>query len=1568
MKHFLLPFGAILLAVLAVAALSHQAAAAPGSTNCCANCAPPYPASYTVTVRPGYNFLANQLCHGPNNLLNDILPNVPEESQVLQWNKTTQTYEPALLYYAGIGWVDGNFDPATATLDPGAGFAFFNPNPTPFTVTFQGCEPSCPPPCAPTNGFCLVGRIGPGPARWTNLFTCPPVCGSRLSLWNSSGQGFVDYDYVNGAWTPQEPVLAMGASAFATVLVNTNCEPCDPPAILTAQPANQTVVECACATFSVSAGGTAPLTYQWRRNGTDIPAATSSTYTLCPVALADNGDVFSVIIANACGSVTSREAALTVTPDLIPPHLISARYSCCAEQLYVLFDERVDAASAMDSFGYELSGGGTINNATILADGRTVCLETSPLTPGSAYTLTVNGVLDCAGNQTVPGSSITFTAPVFTKGYVLREWWFNVPGNTLAALTSLPTFPVWPDRQCHTNLFELNATQETDHYGARIIGWFCPPVSGEYRFYLASDDRSELYLSSDASCANKVLVATEPQFAARREWTGTAGGTRLFSENISASLPLTANQRYYIEAIMKEGAGSDHLGVAVQFPGGPPPVNGSTPISGQYLGTCVTATNGAITIVKQPADAVVSNCCNKVCFMVAALGDGGCGLGLAYQWQRDGVDIPGATGAMYCLTNVTLADSGAQFRVIVSLGAQTIFSQVATLLVAPDVTPPALVSASVDCPSHKFTLVFSECLDPLQAQDQFNYTINGGAVVIQSVTLLPDGRTVCLFTEPFDAQVEFTITADNITDACLNVAPTLSASVRCPCLFVLDEQLTCATNAPGKLNYSFTLQNNTGVPVTYLYLVPRTNCFTIMPGILTFRPPLLPGQTTNLNVMINAGSNCPTNLCFIISAHDSHFVQCCSILHCVVRTAGPRLISAVPDCASNKITVTFSSPLDPANVLAAPNFIVDDLTHLVSLSVAGASFGPDFKTVCLHTTAPLSAGTQYRLTVNNVRDTCGNPIAPNSQADFSCPDCIEGTPVWRSVIKAGGTNADVATSIRVDAAGNKYVAGHFQGSAAFGNITLTSAGGFDMFVAKYNAVDVLLWVRQAGGANDDAASGVGVDATGHVYVSGNFQSTAMFGNATRTSVGVEDVFIAKYDSLGMFLWVQQAGGVAGEVCNGITVDNVGSAWIVGTFDGTASFGSVSVTAPAGFNDAFFAKCDAQGVFQWVRQAHITGFGRGRGIAVDAAGNAYATGYFVDTATFGTTTLSSPGQINLYLVKFSSTGVPLWAQQSTGTGLVVGNSVAVDPQGNAYATGAFDGTATFRASPAVTSSGNAYNYYVAKYSSAGVAQWAVREGGNGNTESRSIAVDGGGNSFVTGFYDGIGTGSNESTNLFVAKYDTSGTPQWLRFAGGSPYNVGRGIAVDSNGCAHVTGYFTDTAYFGSLPPITAAGSPTSAEIFIAKICPCSSNRPPLLQCPDPVTVCAPTNGATLTLGVQPSDPDGDPLAIQWFVDATHVQSGGLTLTHQYPIGAHTVMVTVSDRNAPTVSCSTTVTVLLLSHLSIQLVNGQVIISWTGSGQLQCASQVIGPWSDVPGATNPYTTSAIGAYKFYQVRCP
>src|SRR3990172_5093057 len=129
--------------------------------------------------------------------------------------------------------------------------------------------------------------------------------------------------------------------------------------------------------------------------------------------------------------------------------------------------------------------------------------------------------------------------------------------------------------------------------------------------------------------------------------------------------------------------------------------------------------------------------------------------------------------------------------------------------------------------------------------------------------------------------------------------------------------------------------------------------------------------------------------------------------------------------------------------------------------------------------------------------------------------------VWATGV--GGTSYDIANDIYTDASGNSYVTGWFQNTVNFGPNTLTSMGGYDFYVAKYNSAGICLWAQGTGSSMNDAGYGVIADASGNVFVTGAVQGVSMFGSTTITSLGAQDVFVAKYNSSGVCQWATSGG-------------------------------------------------------------------------------------------------------------------------------------------------------------------------------------------------------------------------------------------------------------------------------------------------------------------------------------------------------------------------------------------------------------------------------------------------------------
>jgi hypothetical protein len=433
-------------------------------------------------------------------------------------------------------------------------------------------------------------------------------------------------------------------------------------------------------------------------------------------------------------------------------------------------------------------------------------------------------------------------------------------------------------------------------------------------------------------------------------------------------------------------------------------------------------------------------------------------------------------------------------------------------------------------------------------------------------------------------------------------------------------------------------------------------------------------------------------------------------------------------------------------------------------------------------------------------------IINNTTANAQTPNSL-----WAA--QAGGTGPDGGSRIATDGSDNSFVTGGFRGTATFGDTTLSSAGFEDIFIAKLDADGNFLWAAQAGGTDSDGGYGIATDGSGNSLVIGGFRGTATFGDTTLSSAGDLDIFIAKLDAEGNFLWAVQAGGKNLDASGSIATDGSGNSLVTGWFEATAIFGDTTLSS-AGNYDIFIAKLDADGNFLWAARAGGTHICTGSGIATDGAGNSLVTGEFSGTATFGDTTLS--GFEDIFIAKLDADGNFQWAAQAGGTDYAGGFHIATDGSGNSLVTGGLRGTATF--GDTTLSSAGDQDIVIAKSDADGNFLWAAQVGGTGFDGGYGIAMDGSGNSLVTGAFSGTVTfgdttlSSTGNYDIFITELDVDGKFLWAAQAGGTGFDLGNGIATDGSGNSLVTGWFNSTATFGD----TTLNSAGSADIFIAKL--------------------------------------------------------------------------------------------------------------------------------------------------------
>lgn len=313
-----------------------------------------------------------------------------------------------------------------------------------------------------------------------------------------------------------------------------------------------------------------------------------------------------------------------------------------------------------------------------------------------------------------------------------------------------------------------------------------------------------------------------------------------------------------------------------------------------------------------------------------------------------------------------------------------------------------------------------------------------------------------------------------------------------------------------------------------------------------------------------------------------------------------------------------------------------------------------------------------------------------------------------------------------------------------------------------------------------------------------------------------------------FYWASAQGGPTQDEVLDLTHGPGGSCYAVGYFSGIGSFGGSSL-ASAGLMDAFVVKYNTNGFVQWAVRAGGAGPDKALAISVDAAGNAYVTGFFSGTATFGGTTVTSAGNEDLFVAKYNTNGALQWVQTGGGPGPDLGNSIAHDANGNVAIGGQFLGTSTF-GSTMLTSMNNAQatpsiDVLVAQLNAQGNFTWANQGAAPETDRALGVAFGPTGNVFAVGQFTDTITFDNTYANtlnnaIFVVGYDAAGTEQWVRIAGAGTQSIAYSIAADSTGGLYVAGDFQNSMLFlgpanGNPSGPTNLSSPFFHNVFVAR---------------------------------------------------------------------------------------------------------------------------------------------------------
>ncbi len=289
-----------------------------------------------------------------------------------------------------------------------------------------------------------------------------------------------------------------------------------------------------------------------------------------------------------------------------------------------------------------------------------------------------------------------------------------------------------------------------------------------------------------------------------------------------------------------------------------------------------------------------------------------------------------------------------------------------------------------------------------------------------------------------------------------------------------------------------------------------------------------------------------------------------------------------------------------------------------------------------------------------------------------------GNLIW--ALNEGDSGNDYSLDCKSDSLGNFWITGYFDSpSLSISGFTFNNSGITDAFLAKYDSNGNIIWAKKAGGIGTDGSTKCAIDNSGNVIITGNYYGqTINFGNQSLTNTsntGANDIFIAKYDPLGNFLWVKTATSVGSEFINGCTIDVNGNIIITGSFNAISiSFGALVLTNfSITDNDIFITKYSQSGNPLWTKSIGGIGNDAGRSCTTDVNGNIIiASAFSSPSISLGSNIVNNTNSstTDILITEFDSIGNLLWTKSTGGIGQDNVLGCSISSNGSIYITGSF----------------------------------------------------------------------------------------------------------------------------------------------------------------------------------------------------------------------------------------------------------------------------------------------------------
>jgi hypothetical protein len=435
-----------------------------------------------------------------------------------------------------------------------------------------------------------------------------------------------------------------------------------------------------------------------------------------------------------------------------------------------------------------------------------------------------------------------------------------------------------------------------------------------------------------------------------------------------------------------------------------------------------------------------------------------------------------------------------------------------------------------------------------------------------------------------------------------------------------------------------------------------------------------------------------------------------------------------------------------------------------------------------------------------------------------------------------------SNSICTSDTGNNYSTGYFTQELFLGNTSISTGDVQSPFITKHNKKGDIIWVKKlqiSGPLNSyGAGNGISIDKYENVFTIGNFSGTINIDNVQLTLGGV---YIAKFKE-GIISWAKKItsnGNIKGKA---ITTDIQGNIIITGSFSGISTFDNVQLVS-LGVADIFIAKYNSIGTLLWVKNAGGSASDQGNSIATDNDGNIFFTGFigpgncsFPPLNIFNSSCNSKSGYA-FFVAKYDKNGNATWVNFSKSKNCAmpkaVGNGIAVDNSGNCYITGSYSHDALFGSLFCSSANGGYFDeIFIVKYSATGNVEWLQAPKGDINVGlepydygtaitidkfSGTVLATGVNKSEVEFSPNGQHTNADDLGNIWIAAYTQSGNFKWLNLAYSSAddANISTGISTDKYGSYYLTGSFKEEMLFDKSVTVFFPLTFMVSSFFVAK---------------------------------------------------------------------------------------------------------------------------------------------------------